>query len=150
MTARINLPKKLFRSHFFTGCTIYQITITSQKMKFSIKDFFSKYDPIRSFLWIWSHLLKKSLLKSTIFWAVYTLSKYRVISCLCCHLFCDFFITLWIDSKHFQWTWTFPFTWTKTFRLKLETKESSQPAFTCSRLTIETLDQSVNYVQSEQ
>ena len=28
-------------------------------MKFSIKDFFSKCDQIRSFLWIWSHLLKK-------------------------------------------------------------------------------------------
>ena len=25
---------------------------TAQKMKFSVKDFFSKYDQIRSFLWI--------------------------------------------------------------------------------------------------
>ena len=33
---------------------------TEQKMKFSIKDFFRKYDHIRSFLWIWSHFLKKS------------------------------------------------------------------------------------------
>ena len=31
------------------------------KMKFSIKDFFSKCDRNRNFLWIWSHLLKKSL-----------------------------------------------------------------------------------------
>ena len=31
---------------------------TAQKMKFSIKDFFSKCDQIRSFLWIWLHLLK--------------------------------------------------------------------------------------------
>ena len=31
-------------------------------MKFSIKDFFSKCDQIRIFLWIWSHLLKKSLM----------------------------------------------------------------------------------------
>ena len=30
-------------------------------MKFSIKDFFSKFDQIRSFLQISSHLLKKSL-----------------------------------------------------------------------------------------
>ena len=30
-------------------------------MKFSIMDFFSKCDRIRSFLRIWSHLLKKSL-----------------------------------------------------------------------------------------
>ena len=32
---------------------------TAQKMKFSIKDFFSTCDQIRSFLRIWSHLLKK-------------------------------------------------------------------------------------------
>ena len=36
-------------------------------MKFSIKDFFSKYDQIRSFLRIWSHLLKKSLIDNFIF-----------------------------------------------------------------------------------
>ena len=33
----------------------------SQKMKFFIKDFFSKCDQICSFLYIWSHLLKKSM-----------------------------------------------------------------------------------------
>ena len=36
-------------------------------MKFSIKDFFSKCNQIRSFLWIWSHLLKKSLLENFFF-----------------------------------------------------------------------------------
>ena len=36
--------------------------ITAQKMKFSIKDFFSKCDQIRRKLQIWSHLLKKSLI----------------------------------------------------------------------------------------
>ena len=40
------------------------------KMKFSIKDFFSKRDQIRSFLRIRSHLLKKSLLENFIFCAV--------------------------------------------------------------------------------
>ena len=40
---------------------------TEQKMKFSIKDFFSKYDQIRSFMWIWSHLLKKSLMETSFF-----------------------------------------------------------------------------------
>ena len=35
-------------------------------MKFSIKDFLSKYDQIRSFLRIWSHLLKKSLVENFI------------------------------------------------------------------------------------
>ena len=40
------------------------------KKKSSIKDFFSKCDQIRSFLRIWSHLLKKSLMENFIFWAV--------------------------------------------------------------------------------
>ena len=37
------------------------------KMKFSIKDFFSKCDQIRSFLRIKSNLLKKSLMGNFIF-----------------------------------------------------------------------------------
>ena len=36
-------------------------------MKFSIKDFFSKFDKIPNFLQIWSHLLKKSLMEKFIF-----------------------------------------------------------------------------------
>ena len=44
-------------------------TYTAQKMKFSIKDFFSKSDQIRSFLRIWSHLLKISLMENFIFCA---------------------------------------------------------------------------------
>ena len=43
---------------------------TVLKMKFSIKDFFSKCDQIHSFLRIWSHLLKKSLVENFIFCAV--------------------------------------------------------------------------------
>ena len=35
---------------------------TAQKMKFPIKDLSSKCDRIRSFLQIWPHLLKKSLI----------------------------------------------------------------------------------------
>ena len=45
--------------------------IIAQKMKFSTKDFFSKSDQIRSFLRIWSHLQKKSLMENFIFCAVY-------------------------------------------------------------------------------
>ena len=41
-----------------------------KKMKFSIKDFFSKCDQIRRKLRIWSHLLKKSLMENFIFCAV--------------------------------------------------------------------------------
>ena len=43
---------------------------TAQKMKFSIKDFFSTCDQIRRKRRIWSHLLKKSLMKDFIFCAV--------------------------------------------------------------------------------
>ena len=43
-------------------------TVTAQKMKFSIKDFFSKCD------WIWSHLLKKSLMENFSFKAPFTLN----------------------------------------------------------------------------
>ena len=43
---------------------------TAQKMKFLIKDFFSKYDQIRWKLRIWSHLLKKSLIENFFFCAM--------------------------------------------------------------------------------
>ena len=43
-------------------------------MKFFIKDFFGKCDEIRSFLRIWSHLLKKFLMENFIFCAVFDLS----------------------------------------------------------------------------
>ena len=45
---------------------------TVQKMKFSIMDFFSECDQIRSFLRIWSHLLKKFLMENVIFCAVHS------------------------------------------------------------------------------
>ena len=48
-------------------------------MKFSIKDFFSKCNQIRSFLRIWSYLPKKSLMENFIFCAVKHAS---VIACL--------------------------------------------------------------------
>ena len=43
---------------------------TAQKMKFSIANFFSKCDQIRSFLRIWLHLLEKSVMENFIFCAV--------------------------------------------------------------------------------
>ena len=47
-------------------------------MKFSIKDFFGKCDLIRRNLRIWSHLLKKSLMKNFIFCAVYIQLTQRI------------------------------------------------------------------------
>ena len=43
---------------------------TAQKMKFSIKNFFSKCDQIRRELRIWLHLLKKYFMENFIFCAV--------------------------------------------------------------------------------
>ena len=62
-----------FHVHAFPNHSCVR-TITAQKMKFSIKDFFSKCDQTRSLLRIWSHLLKKSLMESFIFCAV-TITK---------------------------------------------------------------------------
>ena len=47
-----------------------QTLSTAQKMKFSIKGFFSKCDQIRNFLRIWSRLLKKFLMENFIFCAM--------------------------------------------------------------------------------
>ena len=47
-------------------------------MKFSINDFFSKCDQIHRELWIWSHLLKKSLMENVIFlWSVTGSGKFK-------------------------------------------------------------------------
>ena len=43
---------------------------TTKKRKFSIKDFFSKCDQMRSKLRIWSHLQKKYSMENFIFCAV--------------------------------------------------------------------------------
>ena len=51
---------------------------TTQKMKFSIKGFFSKCDQIRRKLWISSHLLKKFLMENFMFYVVYNLTKLSV------------------------------------------------------------------------
>ena len=63
---------------------------TAQKTKFSIKDFFSKCDQIRSFLQIWSDLLKKSLMENFTFCAVSILQE------TCGN------ITLWNSTRVFE------------------------------------------------
>ena len=59
-----------FTLTYFVPVYEFSAVFTSQKMKFSIKDFFSKCDQIRSFQQIWSHLLKKSLMENFIFCVV--------------------------------------------------------------------------------
>ena len=65
-------------------------TFIAQKMKFLIKDIFIKCDQIRRKLLIWSHLLKKPLMKNFIFCAVLKTASnhgivlkklYKVITC---------------------------------------------------------------------
>ena len=50
---------------------IKSIKDTAQKMRFFIKDFFSKCNQIRSFLRIWPNLLRKSLMENFNFCAVW-------------------------------------------------------------------------------
>ena len=77
--------------------SLYLKSYTAQKMKFSIKDFFSKYDQIRCFLRIWSYLLKKSLMENFIFCVVL---KYRQKSVI--ELYCE--ISYQLNVKKMQIT----------------------------------------------
>ena len=60
---------KISRGFFGSWFENY-LTGTSQKIKFSIKDFFSKFNQHRRKLRISSHLLKKSLMENFIFFEV--------------------------------------------------------------------------------
>ena len=56
----------------FSGAPSWEVSLSSgnctvQKMKFSITDFFSKFDQICSFLWTSSHLRDKSLMELIFF-----------------------------------------------------------------------------------
>ena len=72
----IKIQTVLWHFIFFLPLRFYwEVTDTAQKMKFSIKDFFSKCDEICSFRRIWSHLLKKSLMENFMFCAVWEQHK---------------------------------------------------------------------------
>ena len=66
----------IFLADFFKNLWIDK-TYAAQKMKFSIKDFFSKCDQMRRNLPIWSHLQKKSIMEYFIFCAVLHLKKFN-------------------------------------------------------------------------
>ena len=57
------VQKQEFMKRKWELCSIPDARFTAQKMKFSNMDFLRKCDQIRSFLRIWSHLLKKSLME---------------------------------------------------------------------------------------
>ena len=69
-TSTINTLKQRSPCHFY---------YTSQKMKFSIQDFFSKCNQIQRKPRIWSQLLKKSLTENFLFCAV--LVKKQTMAC---------------------------------------------------------------------
>ena len=54
--------------------------LTTHKAKFSIKNFCHKCDQIHSFLRIWSHLLKKSLMENFIFCVVVVTCYFTICS----------------------------------------------------------------------
>ena len=64
----ISMLKKKMMNQFFLEILLinHSYNFTVQKIKFSIKNFFSKCDQILSKLPIWSHLLTKSLMKNFI------------------------------------------------------------------------------------
>ena len=62
---RVRMHIVVHKEHF-----VKSTICTAQKMNLSIKDFVSKCNQIRTFVWIWSHLLKKSLMKNFIFCTV--------------------------------------------------------------------------------
>ena len=66
------VPKwEKYRAWWATYLNTYLLSdCIRRKMRFTIKDFFSKCGEIRSFLRIWSHLLKTSLVENFLFWAL--------------------------------------------------------------------------------
>ena len=59
------LTEKFIFLHWFVQVNRQKATVLHKKIKFSIKDFFGKCDQICRKQWIWSHLLKKSLMETS-------------------------------------------------------------------------------------
>ena len=72
--------RRCLSGHFFTffdsGKNYFKLYRQFKFQKFNIKDFFSKCDQIRSFLRIWSYLLKKSLISENLIFRPKGISKY--------------------------------------------------------------------------
>ena len=69
LLAILNTPLVLMTFFRGIGQKGKTVDIIAQKMKFPIKNFFSKCDQIRRKLRIWSYLLKKSLIENFILYA---------------------------------------------------------------------------------
>ena len=73
LSRRADLKQKDKKDNFvFTKTSarnIFRVAVTAQKMKFSIKNLFDKFEQIRRFMRIFSNLPKKSITKNFIFCA---------------------------------------------------------------------------------
>ena len=76
---RSTICDDIYVTYYFLYLTFLSMNLWSKKlknevcikMKFSKENFFSKCDQIHRKLWIWSHLLKKSLMENFNFGAVW-------------------------------------------------------------------------------
>ena len=93
---------------------------TAEKMKFSIKDFFSKCDQVLRNLRIWSHLLKKSLMENLIFCTVSSTKLNQLI-----HL-----------QPSVSSLWTSAFISAKISTTMLSSSAISYSVFTCQHIPI--------------
>ena len=64
-----------YQNYFMTAVVLEPTTTTARKIRFSMKDFPSKWEQIHRKLWIWSHLLKTSLMENFIFCVVHLFCK---------------------------------------------------------------------------
>ena len=99
-----HLPVSLYKSYSFISCyssyTFLSLSKrTAQKIKFSIKDFFSKSDQTCSFLQIWSLLLEKSLMENFIFFCSVNMVSQSLGPCVCCMSFLVYMISNENTSK---------------------------------------------------
>ena len=85
---------------YITCKVLFALYDTTQKIKFSINDFFSKCDQICSFLRIWSHLLKKYIIGNFIFLCSVNLT-YPKISSLNKNLFGVTVANMFLYGKRF-------------------------------------------------
>ena len=78
---RICGQERLFGTVIFNHVLMFTKR-AAQRMKFSIKNFFSKCDQIRRKLRIWSHLLKKFLMENLSFCAVAVQDTFKILQYL--------------------------------------------------------------------
>ena len=76
-------PSKLKCNIYYLTSIIHDLPWQSlhKKMKFSIKDFFSKCEQMFSFLRFWSHLLKKSLIEIFLFLQSEYVATFILLAC---------------------------------------------------------------------